>query len=78
LIEYVKICGLKNINQIKLCINKSVTAVGFIYNVPESPRNLEETEIYQLLNKVPKEIKTVLVFKPNKVSDIVEIQVHYK
>jgi phosphoribosylanthranilate isomerase len=50
-----------------------VTAVGFIYNVPESPRNLEETEIYQLLNKVPKEIKTVLVFKPNKVSDIVEI-----
>lgn len=71
--EYVKICGLKNIDQITLCNNTNVTAIGFIYNVPESPRNLKEAELNQLLNKVPKEIRTVLVFKPKKASDIMKI-----
>ena len=71
--EYVKICGLKNIDNIKLCNNKNVTAVGFIYNVPESPRNLKEVELNHLLLMVPKEIRTVLVFKPKKASDIMMI-----
>ena len=71
--EYVKICGLKNIENIKLCINKNVTAVGFIYNVPESPRNLKREEINQLLKNIPEEIRTVLVFKPKTISEIVEV-----
>jgi len=71
--EYVKICGLKKIENIKLCINKNVTAVGFIYNVPESPRSLKRVEINQLLKKIPEEIRTVLVFKPKTISEVVEI-----
>jgi len=71
--EFVKICGLKKIEEVQLCINNGATAVGFIYNVLESPRNLEEAEIKALLNKIPKEIKTVLVFKTKNVSEILEI-----
>ncbi|TFG13282.1 MAG: phosphoribosylanthranilate isomerase [Promethearchaeota archaeon] len=71
--EYVKICGLKNIEDIKLCNNKIVTAIGFIYNVPESPRNLNKVEINQLLKKIPRGIRTVLVFKPKSLSEVLEI-----
>ncbi len=71
--EYVKICGLKNFEDIQLCINYGATTVGFIYKVPESPRNLEKSEINELLKKIPKDIKTVLVFKPKDISEVVEI-----
>ena len=70
--EYVKICGLKNIKNIQLCIEKNVNAVGFIYNVPDSPRNLNNVEINELLKKIPKEITTVLVFKPKTIPEIVD------
>jgi len=71
--EYVKICGLKNFEDIKLCINNGANAVGFICNVPKSPRNLREAEINQLLKKIPRKIRTVLVFKPKNASEVVEI-----
>jgi phosphoribosylanthranilate isomerase len=70
--EYVKICGLKNIEDIELCIEKNVIAVGFIYNVPDSPRNLNKKEINQLLKKIPKEVRMVLVFKPKTISEVIE------
>lgn len=71
--DYVKICGLKEFEDVQLCISKGATAVGFIFNVPESPRNLEEAEINELLNKIPKDIRTVLVTKPKKASEVVDI-----
>ncbi len=71
--EYVKICGLKSFEDIQLCINNNATAVGFIYNVPESPRNMEESEINNILKKISKDIKTVLVFKPKNIHEIKDI-----
>ena len=71
--EYVKICGLKNFEDIKFCIKNGANAVGFICNVPKSPRNLREAEINQLLKKIPRKIRTVLVFKPKNASEVVEI-----
>ncbi len=71
--EFVKICGLKNIKDIKLCADKGSTAIGFIYNVPESPRNLSRSEIYKLMKKIPKKIVTVIVSKPSNISDIENI-----
>ena len=71
--EYVKICGLKNFEDIELCINNGANAVGFICNVPKSPRNLREAEINQLLKKIPRKIRTVLVFKPKNASEVAEI-----
>ena len=54
--EYVKVCGLKKMEDIKLCIEEGANAIGFIYNVPESPRNLEKSVLLDLLKKVPKNI----------------------
>ncbi len=68
--EYVKVCGLKTYNNIQLSINHGATAVGFIYNVPESPRNLEKSKIKKLIKNVPKECRTVLVFKPKSIHEI--------
>ncbi|MHA2128418.1 MAG: hypothetical protein ACW99L_00465 [Promethearchaeota archaeon] len=47
--EYVKICGLKRYEHVLLCIEYGADAVGFIYNVPESPRNLQTMELKTLL-----------------------------
>ena len=71
--EYVKVCGLKTYDNIQLCINHGATAVGFIYDVPESPRNLEKSKIKKLIKNIPKEFRTVLVFKPKKIHEIKKI-----
>ena len=68
--EYVKVCGLKTYNDIQLSINHGATAVGFIYDVLESPRNLGESKINMLIKNIPKDIKTVLVFKPKNIIKI--------
>lgn len=68
--EYVKVCGLKTYNNIQLSINHGATAVGFIYDVLESPRNLGESKINMLIKNIPKDIKTVLVFKPKNIIKI--------
>ena len=41
---------LKIKEDIKLCTDYGVKTVGFIYNVPESPRNLGKTELLELLS----------------------------
>ena len=69
--EYVKICGLKDIGMVMFCRENGANAVGFIYNVPESPRNLEKETIEQILSSIPNDLITVIVFKP---SDNTEIQ----
>lgn len=76
--EYVKICGLKTYNNIQLCINHGATAVGFIYDVPESPRNMEKSKIKKLIKNIPKECRTVLVFKPKSIHKIKKIINHLK
>ncbi len=68
--EYVKVCGLKTYNNIELCINLGATALGFIFDVPESPRNLEKSKIKKLIKNIPKECRTVLVFKPKSIHEI--------
>lgn len=62
--EYIKICGLKRLEEINLCAKNGATAIGFIYNVPSSPRNLEKSEIDRLLKAIEHKIATVVVSKP--------------
>ena len=69
--EYIKICGLKKLENIELCSENGANAIGFIYNVPSSPRNLDRTEINVLLNNLSNKILTVAVSKPR---DIVELK----
>ncbi|MFX0186433.1 MAG: hypothetical protein ACFE8A_01725 [Candidatus Hodarchaeota archaeon] len=69
--EYIKVCGLRESEHIKLCIDNDANAVGFIYNVPSSPRNLEKPELLNLLKGIPKKLLTVVVSKPK---DIMELE----
>ncbi|MFX1311449.1 MAG: phosphoribosylanthranilate isomerase [Promethearchaeota archaeon] len=71
--EYVKICGLKDPVHIKLCREYGANAVGFIYNVPNSPRNLEKNDLLTLMRKAPKDISRVIVNRSNNLSDCVNI-----
>ena len=70
--EYVKICGIQNYNDAKLCIDHGADAIGFIYNVPSSPRNLEKNQLLSLLNELNNQISTVLVIKTNNLKEIQE------
>jgi len=71
--EYVKICGLKDPLHIKLCLEYGADAVGFIYNVPSSPRNLEKDELLTLLRKFSKGILRVIINRSDSLSDCVNI-----
>jgi len=71
--EYIKICGLKQYEHVLLCIKYGADAVGFIYNVPESPRNLQKIELQTLLKKINNKILTVIVLKPSSVLEIEEV-----
>jgi len=68
--EYIKICGIKNFDDAKLCIENGADAIGFVYNVPSSPRNLEINEINSLINQINNKISTVLVTKSNNLEEI--------
>ncbi|MFX1394086.1 MAG: hypothetical protein ACFFAH_10970 [Promethearchaeota archaeon] len=71
--EYIKICGLKNFEDVRLCVDNGANALGFIYNVPDSPRNLKKSEILKILNKIPNNINTVVVFKPSNIDELLKI-----
>ena len=70
--EYVKICGLKQYDHVQLCIDSGASAVGFIYKVPSSPRNLTSNELKNILSKIGNKILTVIVFKPTSIPELVE------
>jgi len=71
--EYVKICGLKQYDHVQLCINNGANAVGFIYKVPTSPRNLQTPELKYLLTEIGNKILTVVVLKPASILELKEI-----
>ena len=71
--EYVKVCGLKETEHIELCSENKANAVGFIYNVPSSPRNLEKSKLLNLLNDIPKKLLRVVVFKPQNMLELENI-----
>ena len=71
--EYVKVCGLKQYEHVLLCIEYGADAIGFIYNVTESPRNLQKIELKTLLKKITHKISTVIVLKPSSVLELEEV-----
>jgi len=68
--QYLKICGLKDPLHVRLCAEYGADAVGFIYNVPSSPRNLEKEELLNLLREISRNIFTVIIFKPSDIGEI--------
>ncbi|MBD3341471.1 MAG: hypothetical protein GF353_20375 [Candidatus Lokiarchaeota archaeon] len=73
MLEYVKICGLKRTEDIELCSENGATAVGLVYNVPNSPRNLDKISILKLLENFPNNIKSVVILKTANELEILKI-----
>jgi len=71
--EYVKICGLKQYDHVQLCINNGASVVGFIYKIPTSPRNLQTSELKDLLTEIGNKILTAVVLKPASILELKEI-----
>ncbi|MBY8982028.1 MAG: phosphoribosylanthranilate isomerase [Candidatus Lokiarchaeota archaeon] len=68
--EYIKVCGIKNYEIAKLCIEQGTNAIGFVYKVPSSPRNLKKDQVKTLLNQINNQISSVLVIKSNELEEI--------
>ena len=46
----LKVCGLSNPNEVKICINNNVNFCGFILNYPKSHRYISYEKVKELLN----------------------------
>ena len=71
--QYIKVCGLKESEHVELCGKNDADAVGFIYKVPSSPRNLEKPKLINLLKGIPKKLLTVVVSKPKNIVELENI-----
>ncbi len=58
----IKICGLMNEEDVKLCVEAGVHTVGFVVNFPEPvPWNLNVAQARELINKVPPFVSSCVV-----------------
>lgn len=66
----VKVCGITREEDLEMVCNMGVDAVGFVVNVPSSPRNLSVEKAKQLIKRVPIFVKSVLVIVPQSEEEI--------
>jgi len=67
----VKICGIKNQDELELAIRAGADAVGFITEVPvETPRRITLKTATTLIKKVPIFVESVLVIMPKSPEEI--------
>lgn len=57
----VKICGITHLEDLKAACRLGADAVGFVVDVPDSPRNLPSSLAEKLMVQVPIFVKSVLV-----------------
>ncbi len=69
----VKICGITREEDLALAVAAGADAVGFLINVPSSPRNLTMERCERLLKQVPVFVDSVLVTVPEGVESLVKI-----
>ncbi len=81
----IKICGIRSLDDLRMVVDAGVDAVGFVVDVPSSPRNLKLEEARRLVKATPVFVETVAVTMPRDVNhlklilDVVEpdaVQVH--
>ena len=69
----VKICGITNEKDLKTAIDAGADAVGFIIEVPSSPRNLTIDKAKELVKKVPVFVEAVAVTVPDNLNTVLKI-----
>ena len=71
--DYIKICGMKKWENIKTSIQFGANAIGFIYDVPSSPRNLDQNVINSLVKKLNNQVLTVGVTRAKTLEKIIRM-----
>jgi phosphoribosylanthranilate isomerase len=69
----VKICGITSLEDLQMVVSAGADAVGFIVNVPSSPRSISITEAKSLILATPPFVTTVIVTVADLPSQVVEI-----
>lgn len=69
----VKICGITCREDLTTALNAGADAVGFIVNVPSSPRNLSLKDAERLMRLVPIFVDSVMVTVPEDTRSLLEI-----
>ncbi|MEM3712445.1 MAG: phosphoribosylanthranilate isomerase [Thermoproteota archaeon] len=66
----VKICGITKVEDLEFAVNAGADFVGFVVNVPSSPRNLKYDTAARLISAVPTSIKSVVVTVSRNLEDL--------
>ena len=66
----VKICGLTTFQEVYTSIDAGADAVGFVVEVPDSPRNLSLEEAHELMRSVPVFVESVIVAVPKDIQHL--------
>lgn len=69
----VKICGITNEKDLEMVCDLGADAVGFVVEVPSSPRNLPLKKARQLFRRVPIFVKSVLVVVPQSLEAVLRL-----
>lgn len=69
----VKICGIKSTGDLKAAVDAGADAVGFVVNVPESPRNIPLETVKKMMRIAPVFLETVIVTVPGSLNYLEKI-----
>lgn len=68
----VKICGITCVEDLEAAYKAGADLVGFVVDVPSSPRNLSLENAERLFRRVPENVKSVLVTVPKTSNQLVK------
>ena len=74
----MKICGITRVEDLEAACRAGADMVGFVVDVPSSPRSLSLEKAEGLFRLVPKNVKSVLVTVPKTPSQLVKACKHLK
>ncbi len=69
----VKICGITGEEDLTAAVNAGVDMLGFVVEVPSSPRNLAISKARYLISKVPESVSSVAVTVFKTIDELVHI-----
>jgi phosphoribosylanthranilate isomerase len=69
----VKICGITSLKDLLMAVETGADAVGFVVDVPQSPRNLSLGKVKELMEATPIFVQTVVVTVPEDFSHLEKI-----
>lgn len=74
----VKICGVTREEDVRMICELDADAIGFVVNVPSSPRSLNLERAKNLFKLVSNHVKKVLVTVPQSINEILEFYEYLK